>query len=84
MEDLKNLKSEALAAQVVIYRMLGINKELSIKCMEELLIRKNNSDEFDYEKYIIEELNKSPKINDQEVNMLKNLMKLNFKDIVNE
>lgn len=54
--------SKQLAAIVVSYRILGMNKELSKLCMAELLKRKEEGDLFDYESFIAEEVGKSPKI----------------------
>jgi hypothetical protein len=47
---------EDLAAYVVVYRALGINKEFAIICMEELSRRRKNGDDFEYEDYISEQL----------------------------
>jgi hypothetical protein len=58
--------SKALAAQVVVYRLLHINKELAKSCMEELTRRSNAGDQFDYEKYIEEKLASMPKPLDPE------------------
>lgn len=44
--------SDALAAYVVAYRALGVNKELAVACMEELVKRRQNGDNFDFESYI--------------------------------
>lgn len=54
--------SEQLAAIVVSYRVLGINRNLSIECMSELLRRKDNGDVFDYEAFIKAEVDKMPKM----------------------
>lgn len=59
--DIKNFSSKALAAHVVVYRLLGLNKDLATKCMIELSNRKAAGDEFDYDAYITDELKKSPK-----------------------
>ncbi len=54
--------SKDLAAFVVLYRALGMGREFSILCMEELCKRRNTGDEFKYEEYIEEELTKIPKV----------------------
>jgi len=54
-EDIENTKSsESLAATVVAYRALGVFKSESREAMIELMQRKKDGDEFDYEKYISE------------------------------
>lgn len=60
-EDLKKSDSKTLSAYVVLYKSLGINRELAIECMKELALRRTNGDEFDYELFIQEELDKIPK-----------------------
>lgn len=80
-EFLSKAKPEALAAQVVIYRLLGIRKEISIKCMAELERRKAEENlEFDYKKYIDEELanSPSPKLDKQQQGLLKSLFGLDL------
>lgn len=61
--NIKNYSSEKLSEIVVIYRYLGMYKDLSIKAMEELLNRKINNDSFDFDGYINNKLNSYPKIN---------------------
>jgi len=53
-EDIKAASSKVLAAQVVAYRLINVNKELAIKCMEELSRRRAEGEAFDYESYIEE------------------------------
>jgi hypothetical protein len=53
--------SKTLAAQVVLYRAIGINKEISVACMQELLNRRDGGDKFDFIKFIDDELSKIPK-----------------------
>lgn len=55
-ENIKQVPSEVLAAHVVAYRSLKINKELAISAMVELATRRENGSEFDYESYIDEKL----------------------------
>lgn len=63
-QDINNLllsgDSKALAVQIVVFRLLGIRKEIAIKCMEELQRRRQNGDDFKFEEYIEKELKKSP------------------------
>ena len=60
---------KSLAAVVVVYRTLGIDKELSILCMHELAKRRQMGSQFDYEAFIVEELSKMPKR--QDMNLVK-------------
>jgi len=57
--DLEKLKekvpthtSEKLCEMIACDRYLGINKKLTIMCMEELAKRRDRGDNFDYESYI--------------------------------
>jgi hypothetical protein len=59
-----NMSMEALAANVVVYKSLGIYKDFAIKCMEELAKRKALGNTFDYEKFIEDELKKIPNFKD--------------------
>lgn len=54
--------SETLAAYVVIYKALNMDKELALLCMKELAVRRELGQDFDYESYIEEELSKFPKM----------------------
>jgi len=78
--NIEKLSNESLAAQVVVFRLLGINKDLSILCMEELVKRKQLGDTFDYDSWIKIELEKSPKPESTEepnkmINMLQGILK---------
>lgn len=53
--------SDALAAQVVLYRAVGLNKDIAMLCMAELVKRRNIGDEFDYESFISSHLETMPK-----------------------
>ena len=66
--EIKKTPSKNLAAVVVVYRAFKINKELSIKCMEELLRREREKDEFDYESFINDELIKINSISNTKSN----------------
>lgn len=65
---LKSAKNEALCAQVIIYKALGIHKQSAIQCMEEIAKRKSDGDSFEFEKFIDEELAKFPKFVEDEKN----------------
>jgi len=54
--------SETLAAYVVMYKSLNINKELALKCMKELVKRREFGENFDYEAYIEKHLKEIPKM----------------------
>lgn len=77
-EDIKKASSKNLAGFIVAYRLLGIHKELSILCMEELSNRRNSGDTFNFEEYIENELKDAPKPNDLPnfQNILKGVIKL--------
>lgn len=59
---------EALAAYVVVYRTLGMDKELAALCMKELANRRADGLEFDYESYIEEKVAEMP--NKQDLNLV--------------
>jgi hypothetical protein len=69
IEDVPKADSKVLAAQVVVYRTLGINKALAKACMVELAIRRGNGDDFEYEDFIDEKVAGIPKM--QNTNLLK-------------
>lgn len=60
MNSLKSVNVEDLAARVVAYRALGINRELATQCMVELARRRAAGENFDYEDFIAKELAKIP------------------------
>lgn len=76
-DNIKKAGSKNLAGYVIAYRLLGVYKELSIKCMEELMNRRSAGDEFNFEEYIENELKDAPKPNDlsKVSSMLKGIMK---------
>ena len=53
--------SESLAAHVVVYRTLGLDKELAQVCMKELARRRTLGEEYNYETYIEEKIKEIPK-----------------------
>lgn len=61
---LEEINSQALAAHIVAYKSLGINKDFAIQCMAELGKRRAAGDDFDFEKFIEDELAKIPKLKD--------------------
>ena len=70
-----NTSSKTLCAIIVSYRSLGILKEESRNAMIELMIRKENGDDFDFEDFINKELEKIPKNNfdPKVISFLKNI-----------
>jgi len=51
--------SKSLAANVVMYRLFGIDKKFSVLCMQELAYRREfEGDNFKYEDFISEEIKK--------------------------
>lgn len=59
IQEIPQANSEVLAAHVVVYRTLGINRELAKACMQELANRRKFSD-FDYEGFIEEKVKEIP------------------------
>jgi len=57
------MTSQVLAAYVVAYQALGLNKEFATLCMQELGRRRSLGDDFEFEKFISEEMEKIPKPN---------------------
>jgi hypothetical protein len=70
-----NISSKTLCAIIVSYRSLGILKEESRNAMIELMVRKENGDDFDFEDFINKELEKIPKNNfdPKVISFLKNI-----------
>jgi hypothetical protein len=54
--------SETLAAHVVVYRTLNLDKELALICMRELARRRLLGEDFDYETYIEEKIKTIPQM----------------------
>lgn len=75
--ELKDIDCKALGAHIVVYRHLGINKELAIECMEELCTRREHGDEFNFEQYIEDQLKDMPaiSINEKDKSILSKLFK---------
>lgn len=70
--------NENLAAQVVCYRILGLNKDFALMCMAELARRRELGDNFDYESFIEEEVKKMPKEEMYDISKLSNNIKFNI------
>lgn len=78
MASIKTSSSETLAAHVVVYRALKMNKDIAIACMEELAKRKSEGDSFDFDSYIETELAKIPKPQSMNYSKLISGMQNNF------
>lgn len=63
-ELIKKASSKILAGYVVTYKLLNNFKELSIKCMQELMDRRASGDQFNFEEYIEDQLKDTPKPTD--------------------
>lgn len=63
LEALLQSDSKNLASLVVLYRVLGTFKNEAKLSMKELMRRKVNGDEFDFQSFINEEIKKNPTIN---------------------
>ncbi len=66
-DELKNISSahsKILAGYVIVYRIFHVFKERSQFCMIELMNRRNNGDDFNFEEYIENEVNGMPKPTD--------------------
>lgn len=59
--------STSLAASVVVYRALGIDKEMSVLCMKELARRRWDGSDFNYEDYIESKLKEMPQQNNMDL-----------------
>lgn len=55
------ISNEALAAIVISYRALGVNRDKAIAAMEELAYRRLKGNTFDYEAFIANKLSEIPK-----------------------
>ena len=68
--------SEALAAKVVSFRVLKMNKDGAKEAMIELAKRKANGDDFDYDSYIEEKIKSIPlpTVGDEQKDNLKKTM----------
>ena len=73
-------ENKALAAHVVVFRHLGINKREAIACMEELVKRKENGSQFNFDEYIQIQLKEmpSPQASDAQKSIFTSLLKTDF------
>ena len=76
-EFLSGASPDVLAAQVVIYKALGLRRQLAIKCMEELMKRKLAGNDFDYDSFVEKELAAFPKPTDQKI--ISSMVKMDFR-----
>jgi len=60
IKTIPSLSSESLAVVVIAYKAFSRNKEFAAECMKELGRRRKNGDEFEFEKYIENEVAKMP------------------------
>ena len=80
--SIANSPSDAVAAQVVAFRVIGIGREFALICMSELARRRELGEDFDFENYIERETKKIPKPAPQtDFNPIKTLM--NIKSVAN-
>jgi hypothetical protein len=63
---LDDKSSETLAAIVLAFRVLGINRDDAAKAMQILSQRRADGEEFDYEQFIKDHMEKVPKVNHQQ------------------
>lgn len=85
MLEIPQVDSKLLAAHIVVYRTLGIEKEFALACMEELARRRTLGEEFDYEIFIETEVAKIPKIDELEniTNLSRQIKNINtFKGVI--
>lgn len=82
--SIKDKDSKQLAAIIVSHRLLGLEKDKAMECMAELLRRKENGDDFDYEFYIDKELEQSPKMPPVGDSLKRTAIRTQISDIFNE
>ena len=74
IQEVPDADSKVLAVHIIAYRVIGINKELSIACMEELAKRRSNGDSFNYEEYIESKIKDFPRFKNMDmVNVTNNI-----------
>lgn len=83
IDTLANKNNEVLAAHIVTFRHLGINKELAIASMQILAQRKKEGSDFDYQSYIEEKLAEapSPQMDEKQKSAIQNIIKLDLNKI---
>ena len=62
LQNIPQAESPVLAAYIVAYRALGVDKEFAMLCMAELARRRSLGEDYDFEGFIEVELAKIPKI----------------------
>lgn len=63
IDKIPTFTSKKLCEIIVCNRYINYNKNLAIKCMEELSKRRQGGDDFDFESYIEKSLSELPKLN---------------------
>lgn len=81
-ETISSMSSQALAAHIVAYKFLGINRNIALACMQEIANRKNQGDQFDYDDFIAQELEKLPKPQTMDHNSILSIFKTDFSKMV--
>lgn len=79
--EIDKMSSEVLAAHVVVYRVLGMNKEFSLLCMKELVNRRKNGDDFQYEEYIDTKITEFPQPKNMNLLNISNEIKKHINNI---
>lgn len=73
--NFENLSSETLAARIVAFRALGLDRDLAILAMKELMIRRQAGEQFPFESWIEEELKKIPKLEKNNISSFIDIVK---------
>lgn len=83
MDNLSLNSNESLCAQIVAYRAFKIHKDIAERCMQELLLRKANGSNFDFEEFITQELEKLPKPTSGSLESVFSILSNTSKDFIN-
>lgn len=67
---------EWLAAQVVLYRVLNMEKQTALACMAELARRRESGDPFEFENYIEDQVKKLPVVKPLDVSQVNSLLSI--------
>jgi len=76
--------SEVLASHVVVYKTIGLDRELAQVCMKELSRRRSLGEDFDYEQFIEDKIKDFPKMQGLDLTRLGANMTLFKKSILGE
>lgn len=76
LQAIRQGTSVALAAHVVLYKSLGLFKEVALCCMSELYRRRLLGEEYDFETFIDLECSKLPKVQPIDFSSIKGLINL--------